>query len=231
MIVSDHLAALRQFATDWRLWKVLAFCILLSLAAFGALWAGLGWGLSLLADRVQSLQSVLQWGSWIGSFIVALLLFPALFGLIGGFFYEPVADAVDARHFQHLPATDGAPLVGSLVSGLKYFVLMIILNALALPFYLMLLWVVGAGAGLYIAVNGILLGREQFDAVALRRFTLATAAALRKRHRFRLFTCGATSALLGLVPFLNLIAPLIGIAAMTRLVNRLAANQPPDHPR
>jgi CysZ protein len=223
--MSNYLAALRQFATDPRLWKLLVFCFLLSCVVFAALWAGLGWALGWLAGRVESLATVLQWGGWIGSFIVALLLFPALFSLTGNLFYESVADAVDARHFPDLPPADGAPLWPSIVSGLKYFILFLVLNALALPLYLMLLWVAGAGAALYVIVNGILFGREQFDAVALRRFPPGTAAALRRKHRFRLFRHGAVTSLLGLVPFVNFLAPLLGIAAMTHLVNRLAATQ------
>ena len=224
--MADYLAAFRQFITDPRLWKLFVFCFLLSCAAFAALWAGLGWSLGLLADRVESFQSILKWGGWIGSFIVALLLFPALFGLIGGLFYEAVADAVDARHFPNLPPANGAPVTTAIMSGLIYFFLLIVLNVLALPAYLLLLFVAGAGAGLYIIVNGILFGREQFDAVALRRFSPAVAAAWRRQHRLRLFSHGAITALLALVPFLNFLAPLLGVAAMTRLVNRIALSAP-----
>lgn len=229
--MADYLAAFRQFITDPRLWKLIVFCFLLSCVAFAALWAGLGWGLGLLADRVGWFQSVLKWGGWVGSFIVALFLFPALFGLIGGLFYESVADAVDARHFPNLPPANGAPVTTAIMSGLKYFILLLVLNALALPAYLLLLFVAGAGAGLYVVVNGILFGREQYDAVALRRFSPAAAAAWRRRHRFRLFFHGAISALLALVPFLNFVAPLLGVAAMTHLVNRIATRAGRHSPR
>lgn len=221
--MADYLAAFRQLITDPRLWKLIVFCFVLSCAAFAALWAGLGWGIGLLAERVEYFQPVLKWGGWIGSFIVALLLFPALFSVIGGLFYESVADAVDARHFPNLPPANGAPVATAVMSGLKYFLLLFVLNVFALPVYLLLLLMAGAGAVLYIIVNGILFGREQFDAVALRRFSPAAAAAWRRQHRFRLFTHGALTALLALVPFLNFLAPLLGVAAMTHLVNRTAA--------
>lgn len=223
-MTADFLAALRQFLTDPRLWKTVTVCFLLSCVAFAGLWAGLGYTLMWAAEYAGWLQSALTWGGWIGGFIIALLLFPSLFGFIGGFFYETVADAVDAAAFPHLPQANGAPLVASVISGIKYFILVLLLNALALPVYLTLLWVLGAGAGLYIVVNGILIGREQFEAVALRRLPPAQAKAWRRRHRFRIFTYGAATAALGLIPFLNFVTPLIGVAAMTRLVNRAVAD-------
>lgn len=228
--MTDHLAAARHFVTDPRLWKTVVLCFILSCLAFAALWAGMGWGLDLLAQRVETLQVVLRWGAWIGSLIVTILLFPALFGVIGGFFYESVADAVDSRYYPHLAPADGAPLWSSIASGLKYFILLIVLNALALPVYLSLLWLAGAGAVLYVMVNGILFGRELYDAVALRRLSATDAKRWRRSHRLTLFRHGVLTALLGLVPFLNLLAPLIGIAAMTRLVNRIPGTTPPPLP-
>lgn len=211
---------MRQFLTDPRLWRVVGYSCVLSALVFAGLWSGLGWALSRLAERADWWTPVLQWSGWLGALVVAVLLFPAVFGFIGGLFYETVADAVDARVFPELAPADGAPLAASMVSGAKYFVMVLVLNALALPVYFALLWVLGAGAGLYILVNGLLIGREQFDAVALRRMSPGEARRWRRGHRFQIFALGAATAALGLIPLLNFITPLIGVAAMTRLVNR-----------
>jgi uncharacterized protein involved in cysteine biosynthesis len=224
--VTDYLASLRQFLADPRLWGIIVRCALLSLLAFLALWAGLGWGLQRAAEHSGSWRTLLTWGGWIGGFIAALLFFPTLFGLIGGLFYESIADAVDARHFKHLPPARSVPLAAAMANGMKYFILLLILNAFALPLYLMLLWVAGAGVILFIIVNGILFGREQFDAVALRRLSPAAAKAWRRSHRFLLIRHGMITAALALIPFANFIAPLLGVAAMTRLLNREAPVRP-----
>ncbi len=208
-----------QFATDPKLWGVAVKCILLSLVAFTLLFICVGFGLEWLAEKSTWATKVLVWGGWIASFLLTLVLFPALFGLVGGWFYETVADAVDARHYPNLPPADGPPLSASLNSALRYFVLMLVLNALALPLYLTLLLAMGTGVGVYLVVNGVLFGREHYDAVVLRRATVTEATQWRKQNRGRLAYTGGITALLGLVPFLNLIAPLIGIAAMTHVVN------------
>jgi CysZ protein len=231
--LSDYAAAFRQFMSDPRLWGVMVRCAVLSCIAFMALWAGLGWGLQRTAEHAGSWQTLLTWGGWIGGLIVALFFFPTLFGLIGGLFYETVAEAVDTRHFPHLPPARDISLFASTMNGLKYFILLLILNALAFPLYLMLLWVAGAGVILYVIVNGILFGRELYDGVALRRFSPTVAKAWRRNHRFLLIRYGIVTAALGLIPFANFIAPLLGAAAMTRLLNRNApeaASLPPAVP-
>jgi uncharacterized protein involved in cysteine biosynthesis len=222
--LSDYLAAVRQFVTEPRLWGVVVRCAILSCLAFVALWAGLGWGLQRAAEHSGSWQKLLTWGGWVGGLIAALFFFPTLFGFIGGLFYERVADAVDARHFRHLPPARSIPVAAAMANGMKYFILLLLLNAFAFPLYLMLLWVAGAGAVLYVIVNGILFGREQYDAVAMRRFpSVAAAKKWRRDHRLLLVRYGVLTAALGLIPFVNLVAPLIGVAAMTRLVNRAAS--------
>ena len=229
---ADHLAALRQFISDPRLWGILIRCALLSGFAFAGVWTGLGSLLQWASDHVHfnALRTLLSWGGWMAGLIVSVLFFPALFGFIGGLFYESVAKAVDARHRPPLPPAREVPTVASLINSLKFFILLAILNAFALPLYLMLLWVAGAGAILYVIVNGILLGREQFDAVALRRLTPSAAKAWRRSHRLLLTRYGIVTAGLGLIPFVNLIAPLLGVVAMTRLVNRSLPSQPPPLP-
>jgi uncharacterized protein involved in cysteine biosynthesis len=230
---ADHLAALRQFLSDPRLWGIIIRCALLSGLTFIGLWTGLGAALQWAGERFHFgvWHTLLSWGGWMAGLIVSVVIFPALFGFIGGFFYEAVAKEVDARHRPPLPPALAVPLIASTINSLKFFILLVVLNALALPVYLMLLWVAGTGALLYVIVNGILLGREQFDAVALRRLTPAAAKAWRHSHRLLLTRYGIATAILGLIPFLNLIAPLLGVVAMTRLVNRTLPAQPPSLPR
>jgi CysZ protein len=222
--MTAYLLAIKQFFVDPRLWKVTFFCISLSLLLFAVLMGGVGWTLQHFAEKSAWAARVLSWGSWVGAFVVTLFLFPTLFGFIGSFFYESIADAVDAKYYAHLPKADGPALSASVASGLRYFLLMLVLNSFALPVYLVLIFALGSGFGLYVLVNGILLGREHYDAVALRRRAEGAAAEWRKRNRGKLLLNGVLTAAVGLIPFVNLMAALFGVASMTHLVNQGLAN-------
>lgn len=91
-------------------------------------------------------------------------------------------------------------------------------NLLALPFALALLFT-GVGTALvFWAANAWLLGRELTDMVWLRhRPAPDIAAPVSKLERFLLG--GAIAALL-VVPFANLLAPVLGAAAATHLIHR-----------
>ncbi|MGZ8409550.1 MAG: EI24 domain-containing protein, partial [Hyphomicrobium sp.] len=69
----------------------------------------------------------------------------------------------------------------------------------------------------FYAVNGYLLGREYFELVALRRADIAEVRALRDVYRGRLFVAGVVVAVLLTVPIVNLLAPIVGTAAMVHL--------------
>ena len=70
---------------------------------------------------------------------------------------------------------------------------------------------------LFYAENGILLGREFFDLVALRRADIAEVRALRDVYRGRLFVAGVVVAVLLTVPVVNLLTPIVGTAVMVHL--------------
>jgi uncharacterized protein involved in cysteine biosynthesis len=69
----------------------------------------------------------------------------------------------------------------------------------------------------FYGVNGYLLGREYFELVAARRLDPAEARSLRRRHGRTLFIAGVLIAFLLTIPFVNLVAPLVGTAAMVHL--------------
>ena len=91
-------------------------------------------------------------------------------------------------------------------------------NLIALPFAIALL-VTGIGTAiLFWAVNGWLLGRELQDMVWLRH---AEASQSKPPIGFGTrFALGGFIAILLTVPFVNLLAPVIGAAAATHLVHR-----------
>jgi uncharacterized protein involved in cysteine biosynthesis len=73
---------------------------------------------------------------------------------------------------------------------------------------------------LFFSVNGLLLGREYYETVALRRMSRSETTAFRRGNRFRLWLAGVLIALVFWVPVLNLAAPIIGTALLVHVVQR-----------
>ena len=131
---------------------------------------------------------------------------------------DDVVCAVEERHYpadaanaRELPFAEEAR---NAVGGLTRAVLV---NLVALPVGLLLL-VTGVGTAIWFwAVNAWLLGRELMDMVWLRhRPSRDTAPPLSGLTRFAL---GGIVAGMLLVPFVNLLAPVLGAAMATHLVH------------
>lgn len=157
---------------------------------------------------------------------VALLLFPAVIGLIVGFFLDDAAAAVEMKHYPAMPAARSVPWWDSLGAGTRLALVTLLVNLIALPFYLALLFAPPLGFVLFYALNGYLLGREYFELAASRRVNSATARHLRKKHRILVYGAGVVIAFLFSIPFVNLIAPLLGVAWMVHLFHRVNGTPP-----
>jgi len=189
--------------------------------------AGATWGLQLVLPDTVSLP-------WFGEieWLSSLLSGFALFAMIGlsvflmvpvasaftGLFLDQITDAVEAKHYPHLPPVKGTPLNQMLMDSLSFLGLMIVVNALALVIYLLstvlapvIFWV----------VNGLLLGREYFQMVAMRRIGRKAAKALRKRYFLQIWVAGILMVVPLSVPVLNLIVPVLGVATFTHMFHRL----------
>lgn len=146
----------------------------------------------------------------------AFMMFPVT-AIFIGFFLDEIADAVEARHYPHLPAPRRQSLGEMIGQSAAFLGAMIAANAVALIFYLMA--TVLAPLVFWI-VNGYLLGREYFELVAARRVGRDEARALRKRRLFPIWIAGALVAIPLSFPVINLVAPVIGVAAFVHLYHR-----------
>lgn len=209
--------AVAQFITDPRLWLVVAASAVVALLCFSGVWWGVREGVVWVAGRWPKYAGWLKYGQGTLGFITALLLFPATFVLVASFFQEIVADLVEAEHYPELPPADGAPLRTAILAALRFFALMVTVNVIALPFYLALMWLAGSGALLMLAVNGLLAGREYYEIVALRRMSRYDMDVSRRKNRGAYFLTGLCIAGLGLIPVVNLLVPVLGIAVMVHL--------------
>jgi len=124
-----------------------------------------------------------------------------------------VVEAVERRHYPGLPPTRGLGVTDSARAALRLGATALLLNLIALPFYL----IPGANLLIFLALNGYLLGREYFETVATRRLRPAQASAERRGASGRVWVAGVVIAALSLVPVVNLIAPVIGVTFMAHL--------------
>jgi uncharacterized protein involved in cysteine biosynthesis len=168
------------------------------------------------------LNELLHFLAGLAAFVLPLFLFPAFFGVIVSLFLEEVADAVEDRHYPQLGHAPGVPLWTGIWSGVKFFLLMVSVNFVLLPVYIVLLFFPIASVALFCVVNGYLCSVEYFELVGLRRQPMADVTTLRRAHRGRVWGAGILIAAAGIVPFLNLLAPILGTALMVHIRQGLA---------
>lgn len=149
------------------------------------------------------------------------LLFPAVVTLIMSLFIERIAAAVEAIDYPELGPPRRQPFAETLKAMARLTGLTILLNLLALPAYLL---VPGINLLVFLALNGYLLGREYFEAVALRRLDWAAAKGVRNRHGGRVFLGGIVIAALFALPLVNLVAPVVATVFMVHLFEALPRN-------
>ena len=171
-----------------------------------------------------------QWGwlnetiRWLGGgavTVLALMLFPASFGIVISIFLEKIADIVESEHYPQIGKARGIPVWTGIQSGIVFLFTLVALNLVLLPFYLVALFIAGLGAVLFYGANGWLTGREYYEQVALRRLDPAEVKARRKANIGVLWLTGIVLVFLGTVPILNLIVPVLGVAVMVHIAQSL----------
>jgi len=203
--------------------RVLQLSALATLLFYILLYAGLGWAvthLEFLDQRWADLAGRFLGG--VAVFLLTLLLAPSMVLLVVSFFLDGVARAVELRHYPDLPPIRGQGWWEMSWIAFRSVIVTFLLNLLAMPIYLPLMFF-GIGAAVYYLLNGYLLSRDYFEMVALRRLEPAQADALRRAHLGRLWMLGSALAFLSSLPLVNLVVPLLGTAAM---VHELEALRP-----
>ena len=180
-------------------------------------------GTILLIDNTTIFEAwYLSWAVSVAGGLAAVLtgwfLFPGLAITISTMFLESVSRAVEARHYPDLPPPrEQAFATEILPELLKFLAVVIIVNLIALPFYLVLWWLLGLGFVIAWLINGYLLGREYMEMVAMRRMTPREAKDFRRANGGAAFAGGFIIAVLATLPVINLLTPVIATAFMTHL--------------
>ena len=217
-MIADLSKAIAQLS-DPKLRNAIILSVIASLiliAAFGFLaWLLVGALSNFGWDWVNELVA---WLGAIAVVVIAPIFFPSAANVISGLFLDQVADAVDARHYPDMGPGRSTGVAEAIAGSLRLLLIAVVLNLLALPIYLLL---PGINLVLFYGLNGYLLGREFFEAVAQRRLDAKEARTLRKRNRIRSLSAGVVIAFLATIPIVNLTVPVLATAFMVHVVRRL----------
>ncbi|HEX2890022.1 EI24 domain-containing protein [Vineibacter terrae] len=229
--VGKSFAQLGDPKLRWVILKSLGIAILFYIALWFATWflvaaiptVDISW---LGETGNRWLNELLHFLAGLAAFVLPLFLFPACFGVIVSLFLEEVADAVEARHYPFLGKAPGVPVWIGIWSGVKFFLLLVGINLVLLPIYLILLFFPIVSVALFCVVNGYLCSVEYFELVGLRRQPMGEVTTLRRAYRGKVWFAGILIAAAGIVPFLNLLAPILGTALMVHVRQALTPMPP-----
>lgn len=149
-----------------------------------------------------------------GAGFISWLLLPTLLPAIAAFFQEQIANRIERQDYpEFIPPKHEAPWYVDLWEESKFVVLLIFLNILFLPFIFF--------PFIHFMLNSYLIGREFFETAAARHLGPKHARTFRRQHRMPVLLAGMATVGLALVPFVQLIAPFIGVALAVHLYHLL----------
>lgn len=223
MLLRASLAALRQvFSPPLRaiLWKSLALTIGILVVIWFGLTRLIAWFLAHhhLSAEYPFLDTLAFFFAGAGLFVALAYLMPAVSILVAGYFLDDAAAIVEATDFPSEPPGRAMPLGQAMFYTIRFAGLALLVNLVAL----ILFFVPGVNLVAFFGANTYLLGREYFELAAARFRGLDEAGAMRRYHSFTTMSAGAMLAGLMVVPVLNLLTPLFGIALMVHLHKELS---------
>lgn len=175
-----------------------------------------------IVGTVTWVDDILSIGSVFVVLILSVFLMVPVASAITSMFLEDVAQAVEDRHYAHLPPAQRVPFADALRDTLNFLGVLVIANVLALVLYVMF-----APVALFIfwGLNGFLLGREYFTMAAMRRVGRVKAKQLRGRHTGKIWLAGVLMAVPLSVPLVNLLIPVLGAATFTHIFHALNSDR------
>lgn len=203
---------------------VVARSLAWSIAFFAAMHVGLIYAVHDLLDLHGPLAWLLDLLGTAGTWLLSLWLFIPVAALIGTLYFDRIAAAVERRWYPDLPPPAGAPLSHQAWDGLVLGLRILLLNIVALVLALLL---PGIGVLLGWLIAGYAIGRGLFVAVAMRRMPRPAAESLYRACRPVVLVQGAALALAAYVPVVNLLLPVVGVAAMVHALDVALARYAP----
>jgi uncharacterized protein involved in cysteine biosynthesis len=228
MILSDFLKSIAQFDDPkFRrvLWRGLGLTIVLLIAACLLVNFGINqllssaWAANLIGDQ-SWLGALINIGGVLFTIALSIWLMVPVTSAIIALFLDEVAQAVEARHYPHLPKQTATKLQDQILVGIRFLGILLLANigALILSMIVPLL-----APFVFWATNGYLMGREYFQMAAMRRLPRAQAQELFQRHQGSIWTAGILMAIPMSIPLVGLFIPILGAATFTHQFERLRA--------
>ena len=228
MILSDFLKSVAQFDDPkFRrvLWRGMGLTIALLIAACLLVNFGINqllssaWAANLIGDQ-SWLGALINIGGVLFTIALSIWLMVPVTSAIIALFLDEVAQAVEARHYPHLPKQTATKLQDQILVGIRFLGILLLANvgALILSMIVPLL-----APFVFWATNGYLMGREYFQMAAMRRMPRAQAQELFQRHQGSIWTAGILMAIPMSIPLVGLFIPILGAAAFTHQFERLRA--------
>jgi len=216
MITAAVQAFRQMFTPPFRtvLLKCLGFTVLL----FLLLILGVEWIFSQFVSWPDWIEKTIEWLGGLVLVAGSIFLIPPVTSLMAGLYLDDIAGDVERVYYPQDPPGHELPTLAALGVGLKFFVVVLMVNIVAL----FLLLIPGVNLIAFYLGNGYLLGREYFEMVAMRHLPSDEARRLRKANMAYVTVCGLIIAGLASVPILNLLTPLFATAFMVHVYKSLA---------
>ena len=189
--------------------------VLLWLANLGESWAEFMLG-STAHIPLALLAWILSLAAGLGIIIGSVFLMPAVSALVGSFFVDDIAFAVERRHYPDEPVGMPLPFLRAMLEGAKTALIAVIVYVIAVP----ALFFAGIGAVIFFVATAYLLGRQYFELAAMRYRSTDAAKALRKKHQSEVFLAGLFIAAFVSIPIVSLATPLFAMALMVHMHKR-----------
>lgn len=173
-----------------------------------------------IIGTVTWLDDILSIGSVFVMLALSVFLMVPVASAITSMFLETVAQAVEDRHYRHLPPAQPVPLSDAIRDTISFMGVLIGANLLALVLYVLF---APASPFIFWGLNGFLLGREYFTLAAMRRVGRTQAKALRKAHMGKIWIAGILMAIPLSIPIVNLLIPVLGAATFTHIFHAVSA--------
>lgn len=171
-----------------------------------------------LLGEVTWMDDLLSIGSLFAMMVLSIFLMVPVASAMTSLFLDEVAQAVEDKHYPHLPETGSPPFWAALKDTVNFLGVLIGANLLALFFYLLF---PPAAPFIFWGLNGFLLGREYFTLAAIRRVGPVEARKMRRKHMGTIWLAGTLMALPLSLPLVNLVIPILGAATFTNLFHTL----------
>ncbi len=226
VILNCFFRALGQIG-DSRFAKVLVLGVGLTIALLIGATAGLVWLVNTLTggSEITWLNDILGWGSVILMLVLSIFLMVPVASAITSLFLDEVAQAVEDKHYKHLPRVAPVPFPEALKDTMNFLGVLVAANLVAILLYF---FMPPLAPFIFWGLNGFLLGREYFTLAAMRRVGREGARELRARNSGTIWMAGVLMAIPLSFPLINLLVPILGAATFTHLFHATQENVRPS---